>query len=442
MKTFGQVKIIFGDGDSDNPRCPHGPSLLMERGDQRFYACSAYRNRRDCDFYHVAGEKLSQAKVFRLSQAGKALLQGRDHQHMFHTLQTVVKEKDSVEFCRSCGGLVRKEGEDGEECCKEANPATITQEQATKPSGILQPKARDKKEAQYFFSPATSTFLSNTVSSLGFTDILCIGCPSVFELLPSHLNCLLLDLDPRFQAFYSPEKFLWYNFFNGHVFHGDKPKTVLQNFLISSEKLLIILDPPFGAKTDLIAHSLNRIKAQVENLSFSAKVSTVWVFPYFMERQMAASCPALAMADYRVTYSNHKEFGGDGEGRKQGSPVRIFTDISLSDLELPASDGYKRCEPCDRWVAKENIHCQFCKSCPSKDGRTYVHCVSCGRCVKPTYTHCSTCHRCKLPTHTCGKAKEEEDEEVELPLAPPGKRKKLSKAKNMSLSYKKKMKKK
>lgn len=43
MEDFSQVKMIFGDEDSKNPRCPHGPCLLMERQEKRFYACSAYR---------------------------------------------------------------------------------------------------------------------------------------------------------------------------------------------------------------------------------------------------------------------------------------------------------------------------------------------------------------------------------------------------------------
>ena len=127
------------------------------------------------------------------------------------------------------------------------------------------------------------------MTKLGFTDVLCVGCPSVMELLPDNLSTLLLDLDPRFQAFYPPEKFIWYNFFNGHCFNGEQPKTVLQNFLISAEKLLIILDPPFGAKTELISHSLDRVRHQVEQLSFSARVSVAWVFPYFMEKQVRGS---------------------------------------------------------------------------------------------------------------------------------------------------------
>ena len=80
--------------------------------------------------------------------------------------------------------------------------------------------------------------------------------------------------------------------------------------------------------------------------------------------QVVSCSPSLAMSDYRVTYSNHKEFSGSG--RKQGSPVRLYTCLPLAQLELPEAEGYRRCRPCGRWVAKENVHCDLCKTCPSK----------------------------------------------------------------------------
>jgi hypothetical protein len=278
----------------------------------------------------VAGEKLKQAKLFSVSQASKALLAGRGHVAMRGAVERGLEAGGgSVLLCSGCAGV----GEEGTVCCAPEGRVTVTREQARRPCSVLKPKARDKKEAQYFFSSATSAFLVDTVSKLGFTDVICVGCPSVFEQLDpaGGVNSLLLDLDPRFQAFYSPDKFVWYNFFNGHAFHGEPADTVLRNFLINSEKLVVLLDPPFGAKTELIWHSLQRLKQLAESLSFSVTVSVVWAFPYFMERQVLGPGRGLAMADYRVAYANHKEFGAEGEagGRKQGSPVRLFTDIPL-----------------------------------------------------------------------------------------------------------------
>ena len=35
------------------------------------------------------------------------------------------------------------------------------------------------------------------------------------------------------------------------------------------------------------------------------------------------------MTDYRVNYTNHKEYSGTEEGRKFGSPVRLFVNFNL-----------------------------------------------------------------------------------------------------------------
>ena len=53
-----------------------------------------------------------------------------------------------------------------------------------------------------------------------------------------------------------------------------------------------------------------------------ASAFTAWVYPYFMERQVTACNAALAMADLRVTYSHHLQYGETEKARKQGSPVR------------------------------------------------------------------------------------------------------------------------
>ena len=40
-----------------NPWCPHGPTLQFERGGtKRFYACSAFRQRKDCSAFFESGK--------------------------------------------------------------------------------------------------------------------------------------------------------------------------------------------------------------------------------------------------------------------------------------------------------------------------------------------------------------------------------------------------
>eukprot|EP00092_Neocalanus_flemingeri_P002026 GFUD01002163.1.p1 GENE.GFUD01002163.1~~GFUD01002163.1.p1 ORF type:complete len:515 (+),score=148.04 GFUD01002163.1:179-1723(+) len=483
--NFGNLKLLLDSDSSAHPRCKHGPTLLfsrqvggMEGIVKKFYACSAYRNRKDCDFYQEAGSKITQAQLFRLSQASKLFLASND---LTESNAAVVRareevredseEKDdlkieengvkatdekTVEFegkeNEPNGVMEDSEGNENEpngamedlkgkenepngadaaakepagvlkfcqDCGRVSTPAcmihnitNLSRQDLDRPARVLKAKSAERKEAQYFFSDSSRQFLIDTISSQGFTHVLCVGCPSVFECLPDNIssNSLLLDLDPRFLSFYTSQNFLWYNFFNGHFFHGEKSSIIFRDFLISCDKLLILLDPPFGAKTELISHSLERITSQLEMLSISATVSTIWVFPYFMERQLKQHRFNLVMSDYRVTYSGHVQFSAKDSteapatpgARKLGSPVRLFTDIALSALQLPASEGYRLCAECSVWVAAENRHCDQCGVCTSKDGRTYVHCDDCKRCVKPTYTHCKGCDRCKLPEHKCG----------------------------------------
>lgn len=103
-----------------------------------------------------------------------------------------------------------------------------------------------------------------------------------------------------------------------------------------------------------------------------------------MEPQVLRELPDFAMMDYKVNYLNHKQFQEGinvaafevinflsnrvvGEkGRKQGSPVRVFTNVALESLPLPKEEGYTFCKYCKKWKSRENSHCFECGSCTSK----------------------------------------------------------------------------
>ena len=68
---------------------------------------------------------------------------------------------------------------------------------------------------------------------------------------------------------------------------------------------------------------------------------------------------------FQVTYLNHKHFNASRKKPKP-SPVRIFNNLALPGFELPSKEGYKLCETCNRYVAKENAHCDKCGTCSSK----------------------------------------------------------------------------
>ncbi len=93
------------------------------------------------------------------------------------------------------------------------------------------------------------------------------------------------------------------------------------------------------------------------------------------------------MSDYQVSYESDSGYrdGKEGGKRKQGSPVRIFTTIELSKINLSHEPGYKFCTACNKWVSVLNKHCELCHACTAKNGGLYQHCQQCGRCVKASW---------------------------------------------------------
>ena len=102
---------------------------------------------------------------------------------------------------------------------------------------------------------------------------------------------------------------------------------------------------------------------------------------FLIFRQIKTSLPEIAMSDYQVSYESESGYrdGKEGGTRKQGSPVRIFTTIELSKIDLSIEDGYKFCKICNKFVANLNKHCTICNGCTSKNGAAYKHCDSCKR---------------------------------------------------------------
>lgn len=255
------VQQFFSQGNIDFP-----PQYLFNinygfRGNKKFYACAAFRDRKDCDFYLDHEKKLNQQKMAIIKEKTHKLLELNNYSKSAKVLSELRKgQSSSVHFCCNCSRVE-------EDKCKENehNIATLSKEDLQSPVRILNPKSKNKKEAQYFFSDKTTNFLADLIQRLKFTHILCIGCPSVFEKLPSSLEntSLLLDIDARFRNFYTHQRFVWTNVFNNHFFEGEIGSSVVQNFLIGCDKLLLIIDPPFGAKTELISHSLRKIKNQL-----------------------------------------------------------------------------------------------------------------------------------------------------------------------------------
>ena len=118
-------------------------------------------------------------------------------------------------------------------------------------------------------------------------------------------------------------------------------------------------------------------------------------YPYFNENWISKWLPEFKMLDYKVSmrnefifilklirsrfhflflkfinnkvsYENQRNFSQDNASIKKGSPARIFTNVSIERVELPANQGYVHCDECQKYTYKENKHCFECGKCTSK----------------------------------------------------------------------------
>ncbi|XP_011871989.1 PREDICTED: zinc finger CCHC domain-containing protein 4 isoform X2 [Vollenhovia emeryi] len=412
------------ENPAEHPECLHGPTLLFGRnvkdGVERFYACSACRDRKLCKFYLKCGQELSKSQKSMWELENKKFAKRHVHQDLyirFNKLKTAPVADRC--YCHNCERLIYKSERD--EHTDHEITKNLTDYQMCHPTELLKPLENAKQEAQYLFSKKSTEDIINMLLKLKAKQIICIGAPRIHEcIIERHANkisSLLLDFDGRFHNFFGPLDYCWYNLFNHHFFHNDAVG-VFEDFLTQNEgkDTYLICDPPFGGRLEPISYTIKRISDLHRTLNKydnndKCSLKIMFISPYFMEHimrekstppQVTGGLKDLKMSDYKVNYDNHPLFVSEKHGRKHGSPVRIFTNIPLNLLQLPSSDGYKFCQNCKKWVSSENKHCKMCKECTSKDGQTYKHCNICGRCVKPTWRHCQTCKRCMLKKHTCG----------------------------------------
>lgn len=143
--TDEQLKVIVKDL-SDHPHCEHGPTLLFCRQsnntdrEERFFACSACRDRSECSFYQPEHSKTNELKVkpskefqctFTLDQVGKL---PASHRY----------------YCHTCGAFVAQTQTAGEHDGHEMQRG-VSDAQLVRPTTFLKPLSNDKREAQYFF---------------------------------------------------------------------------------------------------------------------------------------------------------------------------------------------------------------------------------------------------------------------------------------------------
>nr|XP_014353958.1 PREDICTED: zinc finger CCHC domain-containing protein 4 [Latimeria chalumnae] len=381
LESLGIEVILNEEAESKAPACPHGPTLLFvkvirgEKQGRRFYACSACRDRKDCNFFQWEDEKISEARRLAREEYNKSKRPAFTHKEFTERYGKFISLPLSRKsFCQDCQLLLlpNEQSEHGaHHVLKDVSLA-----QLKRPSQLLRPLENKKTNAQYLFADRSCHFLLELILSLGFRRVLCVGTPRLHELIKLRaadgkapvVESLLLDIDFRYSQFYSEDEFCHYNMFNHYFFGGETAVKVCRNFLRKDSRVLMVTDPPFGGLVEPLAYSFKKLitiwRTTRDQVNSTEQLPIFWIFPYFFESRILHCFPTFSMLDYQVC---------------------------------------KYCSICQRYVSSENSHCEICKACTSKDGRRWKHCSICDKCVKPTWVHCESCNHCALQNHTCGR---------------------------------------
>ena len=406
----GHIRLVDSDL-STNPICSHGPTLLFEDDNRdKYYSCSSCRNRNDCDFYITYEEWHKSRKTDDLKDKHSKSGSDSDCKY-FYDKNIKFLSRDDLKFCRNCSLIISSK--DQLQHHKRHEVIHMSKRDMRCPTKLLNSLTNNKFCAQYLFTRDTKKFIvDNVIHTNGFKHVVCIGCPTIHEYIDCHKNKLnlksiLLDIDHRYKQFYSRKKFLRFNLFNNYFFDGPKAEKIFTNFVRQStrDSIVVVMDPPFGGLVQAMANTIENISQMWRNLSNvsdeSKLILTLLIFPYFNEKRITSRMPSFRISDYMVDYDNHKKFNSTASGRKFGSPVRLYTNIELSSIVLPETDGYYYCDYCLKYVSKNNKHCFECNDCTARDGKPYNHCYECRKCVKQTWNHCQSCSVCHLNQQHC-----------------------------------------
>lgn len=415
MTDCDKLQIVFPEHDEIHPSCAHGRTILFSVKNEKYFACSFFRNKKNKCFYLNFNDWRKKCDD---NNGNKR--QPQSHTAVNIDMQQSLDFEDVVKlalckriFCINCKFFVRDPKQHRNHNLK----IGVTNDVLQNPSYFLKQLDCDKLNAQYFFDTSTCRFLDHVLTQLRIDKVVCIGAPRFNDFIKSSSSgdgkqSFLLDIDERYRAFNSTNNFARYNMCNNFFFNNEQSK--LQKFLNETSnssnnspecKVCLFLDPPFGCRTELIASSIQDISELYHKTNNNRKILPIfWIFPYYQEKYIRRVMPQMEMMDFEISYDNHKAFNKESKGRKEGSPIRSFTNVDLSLVSYPEEyqHEYNFCQVCKKFVSIKNKHCSLCRTCPSKNGATYKHCKKCRVCVKPNYKHCDTCTRCvPQSSHDC-----------------------------------------
>ncbi|XP_054205812.1 rRNA N(6)-adenosine-methyltransferase ZCCHC4 isoform X2 [Homo sapiens] len=340
--SSGMEVVLPLDPAVPAPLCPHGPTLLFVKVTQgkeetrRFYACSACRDRKDCNFFQWEDEKLSGARL----AAREA--HNRRCQPPLSRTQCVERYLKFIElpltqrkFCQTCQQLLLPD--DWGQHSEHQVLGNVSITQLRRPSQLLYPLENKKTNAQYLFADRSCQFLVDLLSALGFRRVLCVGTPRLHELIKltasgdkkSNIKSLLLDIDFRYSQFYMEDSFCHYNMFNHHFFDG---------------------------KVDYDNHALYK------HGKTGRKQSPVRIFTNIPPNKIILPTE---------------------EGYRFCSPCQRY--VSLEN---------QHCEHCNSCTSKDGRkwnHCFLCKKCVKP---SWIHCSICNHCAVPDHSCEGPKHGC------------------------------------------------
>lgn len=189
-----------------------GPTLLFgtyENGKlEKFYVCSACRERKTCKFYLKEGEKLTKQQAAKWEQQKKQFISRYRHRSLYVHFNNIMSvTPDNRCYCHTCEQLISKIEKDVMNKHKNHDiKENLTDYEMKHPTEILKPIENSKQEAQYFFTKQTTEDIVNILVKLGATQILCIGTPKIHEYILENyedtISSLLLDFDGRFVSLF------------------------------------------------------------------------------------------------------------------------------------------------------------------------------------------------------------------------------------------------
>lgn len=161
------VTVVLKD-PTDNPCCPHGPTLLLSKmvkdKEKKFYICAAQRDRKFCPFRMAEGGKPKSSEFWK--QQAENFLKGIDHKKMFSLLNEIklLKPAERI-YCSTCVSFIKVIDSEHE---THDLVTDITDDQLIHPTEILPALKNNSKEAQYWFTKSCSEDIVQILKSLDY----------------------------------------------------------------------------------------------------------------------------------------------------------------------------------------------------------------------------------------------------------------------------------